>query len=161
MPNYIYENIDELTISEELSKIFNNRSSFGKKFPYSNGQVLPYKDNPYIFFFNVKKDNDLVGYIWLEFLDYTEEDSNLKQYGIELSIAKSLSTTEKGFTKKVIEDLDHIRTLLPKEWLKNNPLYWLSLVYASNQMFDYLLEILKENGFKSGTQDYWERLIKI
>jgi len=65
-------------------------------------QNLPYKDNPYLFFFNVKKDNDLVGYIWLEFLDYTEKDGNLKQYGIELSLAKSLSTEAQGFTKKLL-----------------------------------------------------------
>jgi len=41
MPNYIYENMDELTISEELSKIFNNRSSFGTKFTLQ-GQPLSF-----------------------------------------------------------------------------------------------------------------------
>ena len=102
MTNYIYENINLLTIDDDLYEIFKNQENFTQSFELL--EELDYSIEPdFIFFKVVNHENILMGYIWFEH-QVTELGFHGNLDEIEISIARSQSLASKDIDRKLFID---------------------------------------------------------
>ena len=154
MTNYIYENINLLTIDDDLYEIFKNQENFTQSFELL--EELDYSIEPdFIFFKVVNHENILMGYIWFEH-QVTELGFHGNLDEIEISIARSQSLASKDidrklFIDKVFWDLAHIYTLLSKSWFIHPRQIWASRVEVD--------ECNKDESYQRGKSHIKQKLL--